>query len=999
MAEVYRVEECTRCPALVECRHNIVNGRGRKGGVMLVGQWPDDYADRGGKALAGQPTMLIERLCETAHVPLQRVWVTNALRCHTPGNRRPTDVEIANCRGHLIEEIRSVQPGVIIALGEVALTSLHSIDGEAFAGFTAAEYQWASDTTVYERELAEWVEAKSANGSRQLKRPDGSKWLKPTKPHVVRKPKTHKFALKDIAGQVFTQVETGIPIIASYHPYYLTHGHWAETQLAKAHFRKAWRILNGEQEEGSLGDYVTISSLKGLHALEDHLERLLHDADVAGAPTPTLWFDLETTGTDWKNDEILCLSVTDRVGFGVVVPILHNVGDGRLEPWWGAKNAKAIKILKRIFALALTKGGHNMLFDTRFLERRADQPWITAATAFGIKVAGDLVDTELKHHAVAETLPHNMTSILSLETDMPYYEEEIHALSDGKKQMRKVPDDVLHFYSAADADGLPRMDEALSQRAADEGVDWVLYNVTFPMLRVCREMEDNGIPIDIEYFERLCAFYKEELALQQEAMYDAYPELGRFRWWYSGNQGRSKGDLSDVLFNQLALPTSKLATKGGKDCPDCTREEPCEKHDQCGAAALTEIYNLTKHPILPMIMGLKRLVKVKGTYLDGDEDRKSKKTKVVKLHGWKKHIKPNGRIHATAKISKVETGRLAFADPSVQNPPKGIHIHPLGAKCSDAKCKAFYRHAHGINSTNAFRDIIASPDPGKVIMNVDWNQLEVWVLAYTLSERYSDETLLNILIAGEDVHTKVARFIWPQDEEMPDWEWREKHGDLRSKAKTFVFGLAYGLTLMGVCLRLHCSEEEGKLLLKRYFQFVPGLENFFADIRRQVTEHGYSENWFRRRRHSPEAGLMKAMGENNLIEGLIREHINFGIQSGGSDLHSIASRLTVVDSPALQSRGVRVILSVHDSLTFEVDAPSFEYVKQTAWIIKDLFEGVAKNLILRDGSRLGWQCPVEVEWGRTWGTPTWKLDAKGQTKEITGLEESDELEEEEEEAA
>lgn len=49
---------------------------------------------------------------------LRNVYVTAALRCAPPGNR-PTPAQLVNCSDHLIDEINTIQPAVIICLGGI----------------------------------------------------------------------------------------------------------------------------------------------------------------------------------------------------------------------------------------------------------------------------------------------------------------------------------------------------------------------------------------------------------------------------------------------------------------------------------------------------------------------------------------------------------------------------------------------------------------------------------------------------------------------------------------------------------------------------------------------------------------------------------------------------------------------------------------------------------------------------------------------------------------
>ena len=285
---------------------------------------------------------------------------------------------------------------------------------------------------------------------------------------------------------------------------------------------------------------------------------------------------------------------------------------------------------------------------------------------------------------------------------------------------------------------------------------------------------------------------------------------------------------------------------------------------------------------------------------------------------------------------------------------------------------------------NAFRRIFIAPE-GYGLMTADWSQLEQWVMAYLLDDKIGDSTLLKVLQSGTDIHTWAARNIARRtmgglDEGLSDLEWKTEHSDLRRQAKTFVFGSNYGLTPEGVLAKGQAKDlDEATELIEAYYDVVPGLRNYFRWVRKCILENGYLENVFGQRRHFPSASLLKACNRMYDLEALIREGYNWPIQSGGSTLHSAVNHLTEY-APVLHKRRCLAVISVHDSLTFQFYWPNDRYAETTARIIKDMWEQSAAVLILPDGSRLGWQVPVDVEWGHSWGDPSDKkftLSSKG----------------------
>lgn len=141
----YRLaEDCRRCPALAESRTCISWGTGQlSADIVVVGEAPaagdpDDERWQGGN-LTGmaytsrQSGRKIRRLLSDAG--LEPAYYTNAVKCHPPGNRDPTDEELENCRPYLVEEVETVAPDAVLTTGKHATRTVLALDGEALDGF------------------------------------------------------------------------------------------------------------------------------------------------------------------------------------------------------------------------------------------------------------------------------------------------------------------------------------------------------------------------------------------------------------------------------------------------------------------------------------------------------------------------------------------------------------------------------------------------------------------------------------------------------------------------------------------------------------------------------------------------------------------------------------------------------------------------------------------------------------------------------------------------
>jgi uracil-DNA glycosylase len=116
---------CHRC-ALGDTRLNPVVGRGAiKAPVMVVGEGPGQNEDEQGLPFVGRSGQLLEKILASVNLSVDReVYICNVVRCRPPENRVPTPEEIAACKPYLLEQIRLVDPKVILLTGATALKAL-----------------------------------------------------------------------------------------------------------------------------------------------------------------------------------------------------------------------------------------------------------------------------------------------------------------------------------------------------------------------------------------------------------------------------------------------------------------------------------------------------------------------------------------------------------------------------------------------------------------------------------------------------------------------------------------------------------------------------------------------------------------------------------------------------------------------------------------------------------------------------------------------------------
>ena len=111
---------CTAC-RLSETRTSVVFGVGDPAAdLMLVGEAPGRNEDLQGEPFVGAAGKLLDELMEGIGVSRSEAYIANVLKCRPPGNRDPMPDEIDCCKGYLREQIRLIQPKVVVTLGNFA---------------------------------------------------------------------------------------------------------------------------------------------------------------------------------------------------------------------------------------------------------------------------------------------------------------------------------------------------------------------------------------------------------------------------------------------------------------------------------------------------------------------------------------------------------------------------------------------------------------------------------------------------------------------------------------------------------------------------------------------------------------------------------------------------------------------------------------------------------------------------------------------------------------
>ena len=341
----------------------------------------------------------------------------------------------------------------------------------------------------------------------------------------------------------------------------------------------------------------------------------------------------------------------------------------------------------------------------------------------------------------------------------------------------------------------------------------------------------------------------------------------------------STKQLGELLFDKLGLPPVKK-TKTGYS----TNADVLEKLK-------------AKHPIIPAIMDYRMLSKLKSTYADG----------LLKV------IDEDGRIRTTFQNLVTATGRLSSTEPNLQNIPVRTD---LGAEIR----KMFI------------------PKPGCVLVDADYSQIELRVLAHIAE----DETMQEAFRGGMDIHTVTASQVFGVAPETVT-------SLQRRNAKAVNFGIVYGISEFSLSEDIGVSRYEAREYIDNYLANYHGVRAYMKDVVAKARQTGFTETLYGRKRYIPEL----SSSNFNIRQGAERIALNTPIQGTAADLIKLAM-IRVYNALGQNYPEAKLLLQVHDELIIECPE---EIAPEVAELISKEMEQVATLHV---------PLVAEAKWGSSW---------------------------------
>ncbi|MGD1905795.1 MAG: uracil-DNA glycosylase family protein [Leptolyngbyaceae cyanobacterium] len=135
----HHCHQCQRCDLAPTRTHVVVSRGNPQASIMIIGEGPGQQEDEQGKPFVGKSGQLLDKILAAVRLDNEQdVYICNVVKCRPPGNRTPTTNEVNACKGYLLEQIRLMDPKIILLTGATAMKGL---TGEK-RGITKIRGQW-----------------------------------------------------------------------------------------------------------------------------------------------------------------------------------------------------------------------------------------------------------------------------------------------------------------------------------------------------------------------------------------------------------------------------------------------------------------------------------------------------------------------------------------------------------------------------------------------------------------------------------------------------------------------------------------------------------------------------------------------------------------------------------------------------------------------------------------------------------------------------------------
>ena len=592
------------------------------------------------------------------------------------------------------------------------------------------------------------------------------------------------------------------------------------------------------------------------------LEKILSKADERGL----FAIDTETNSLDTMVADLVGISLSFKIGEAFYIPLAHkNKLDPLVKKQLNSKDVLAT-IKPYLEDSTIKKIGQNIKYDYRIFLK------------YGIKMTS-MEDTMLMSYALdAGKNRHNMDLLSEIHLQHKTISfKDVAGIGKAQVTFDLVDIEQAKNYACEDADVTLRLYEFFEQRLFGENVLNVYENLEKPLIKILSSMENNGIKIDQTILGKLSKKFEIEIQNLEKKIFKISGEEFNIA---------SPKQLGDIIYDKLKIAGTKKTKKGNL------------------ATNVSVLENLADqgHEFPKLILNWRQKSKLKNTYTDTLPTYINNKTK---------------RVHTSFLLAATTTGRLASANPNLQNIP--------------------IKNIEGKEIRSAFIS-----EKNSNLISADYSQIEMRILSHMGDVTELKKSFLN----KEDIHNLTASQIFGVSIHDVD-------EDMRRKAKAINFGIIYGISSYGLAKQISVSNTEAESFLRSYFTKFPEIKEFMNETIKFCRKNGYVKTLFDRKCHFPN------INDKNHTLRTFQERacINAPIQGTAADVLRLA--MIKIDNKIEEKNiNANLLIQVHDELLLECQEKDVVNVqKQVSYEMEHASEPLLKFSI---------PLTVDIKSGKNW---------------------------------
>jgi len=426
--------------------------------------------------------------------------------------------------------------------------------------------------------------------------------------------------------------------------------------------------------------------------------------------------------------------------------------------------------------------------------------------------------------------------------------------------------DAFYKYATNDAIWTYKLYQRFQPQIMQQNLSNLFYNIEMPFQFCLRDLEINGILVDLE--ENKCLGSRVD-----EMLYNLTLEMCNYAKipYVSG---------TDVFGTQLIHPSINFNSvrqmvpvieRLGMEITE--RTEPSEQYPEgqksLGASTLKRLAN---DPFIKLFIQYKKLIKLRDGF----------------IHPLPTFVDEDGRLRSHFNNNIAVTGRLTSSEPNLQQTPRkndDLHLD--------------------------FRKVYIAPE-GKSLIAADFGGQELRLLG-DLSQ---DRNMIDAFVNNKDLHLMTANFIFnlniPNEvlcENHPDYKSvKEKYWDKRHTAKNGVnFPIVYGATAKSISLSLGVVQKVAQGYIDGFMKLYPNVRTSMNKCKQFLLRNGYVYNRTGRRRRF-----------TKYDERAFRQAYNFLIQSTAADMTKACMVMFRREASKHPEWEAKIVLTVHDEIVIEV---------------------------------------------------------------------------------